>query len=376
MNKLLKICFVLPQFHFNIYPLVTGLEALGHKVDFLVIYRLPEEEKGVVSPYQLPRHSIMRLWKRRLTDQQFIFVSPTALKRKLKELEPDLFVIRDPRRLFSLQVMIYAKFHTIPLVFYNQGAMHRAIGRKKHLLIRLLMKLFNAPWMTPVNGDSDRFSPVSANTFVVPFGLSNSWIETKLPYKPVQKEIKILMIAKYMERKNHLMLLNAIERLRGLFPVRITLIGGHGNPEYELVYQKVCAFLREKKMEGIVELVDWVPHDNLIEQYDRHNLFVLPSRGEEVGVSVLEAMGRGLPVICSNDAGVADYVVSGENGFLFNDNDPEDLFQVLKHALSLGDQLSSMGIESRRLVSERHTSVSVADIFLSMIRKQTWKILE
>jgi UDP-glucose:(heptosyl)LPS alpha-1,3-glucosyltransferase len=52
------------------------------------------------------------------------------------------------------------------------------------------------------------------------------------------------------------------------------------------------------------------------EYYAQSDVVVLPSLREAFGMSILEAMACGLPVIASPLAGAADLIVEGENGFL------------------------------------------------------------
>jgi UDP-glucose:(heptosyl)LPS alpha-1,3-glucosyltransferase len=69
---------------------------------------------------------------------------------------------------------------------------------------------------------------------------------------------------------------------------------------------------------GIGDHVWFVGHvdGDIREYYAMADVVALPSSSEAFGMSVLEAMACGLPVVASPAAGVADLVVQGENGFL------------------------------------------------------------
>lgn len=60
------------------------------------------------------------------------------------------------------------------------------------------------------------------------------------------------------------------------------------------------------------------------------DLFVLPSRFEGLGLVLLEAMTAGLPVIASNTDGPKELVQDGVNGFLFDTDNPEHLFEKIR----------------------------------------------
>jgi glycosyltransferase involved in cell wall biosynthesis len=76
---------------------------------------------------------------------------------------------------------------------------------------------------------------------------------------------------------------------------------------------------------------------------------------ELLGLSVLEAMASGLPVIASRLGGVPEIVVDGETGFLVSPGDVDELRDRL--ALLLGDPAlaADMGRRGREVVLERFT---------------------
>lgn len=64
-----------------------------------------------------------------------------------------------------------------------------------------------------------------------------------------------------------------------------------------------------------VSFLGLVPHEQIGQLYEKCDVFVLPSLSEGMARVGLEALGCGLPVICTDHSGINDIIVDGENGF-------------------------------------------------------------
>ena len=64
------------------------------------------------------------------------------------------------------------------------------------------------------------------------------------------------------------------------------------------------------------------------------DVYLMTSETESFGVSALEAMAAGVPVISSNTGGIPEVNVHGETGFLSNVGDVEDMAENLIKLLS------------------------------------------
>ena len=99
-----------------------------------------------------------------------------------------------------------------------------------------------------------------------------------------------------------------------------------------------------------------------------HHVFVMPSRYEGFGFSLIESMASGCVPVCSLISGVTDFIVShGENGFLFNVGD-------IKAAAKFISQLNDDNIwqqfsRNARLVSQSRFSIEQqAQSYASLIK--------
>ena len=92
------------------------------------------------------------------------------------------------------------------------------------------------------------------------------------------------------------------------------------------------------------------------------NLFVLPSLGEGISNTILEAMATGLPVIATNVGGNPELVQEGVNGCLVEKADPEQLAATMERLLNQPKRLKAMGEASlQRVRKEFHWDRTVAE---------------
>jgi glycosyltransferase involved in cell wall biosynthesis len=86
-----------------------------------------------------------------------------------------------------------------------------------------------------------------------------------------------------------------------------------------------------------------MPHDQLRTEYERADIFVLPSRMDGFGMVVAEAMATGTPVLVSSHVGAKDLVNDGVNGWIFNSGDVEGLARRMQQAYDQRINLVCMG---------------------------------
>jgi len=83
-----------------------------------------------------------------------------------------------------------------------------------------------------------------------------------------------------------------------------------------------------------------------LENFQKADIFILPSLHESFGLVVLEAMACGLPVIVTDQVGASDHVVSGENGFIVRAASVIDLAEKIQFFDSNFDQCAAFGEKS------------------------------
>ena len=86
----------------------------------------------------------------------------------------------------------------------------------------------------------------------------------------------------------------------------------------------------------------------LASAYASADAFVFPSRTETLGLVLLEAMAAGCPVVAANSGGIPDIVTDGENGYLFEVDDPDGAVTATKKLLEAKTAREQLRVNARQ----------------------------
>lgn len=129
--------------------------------------------------------------------------------------------------------------------------------------------------------------------------------------------------------------------------------------------EEMRAAVRENGLEGIVHQVGPVAYHNLGLYYSNADVFVSPTRQDTWGVAVLEAMAFGKAVLCSKYAGSRQMIAHGENGFIFDPSNTQQLAGYM--AEFIADQYLAKRLGARSLEKmTRFTPAHAADALVNL----------
>ena len=96
--------------------------------------------------------------------------------------------------------------------------------------------------------------------------------------------------------------------------VRMMVVGGGGPGEPET--DRVRRLAEERQVDGLIDFVGRVNHDELPLYYNAADVCVVPSYYESFGLVALESMACGTPVVASRVGGLPTIVHHGHTGYL------------------------------------------------------------
>ncbi len=158
----------------------------------------------------------------------------------------------------------------------------------------------------------------------------------------------VLFLASLHAYKGILVLLEAFARLSAELPSARLLIAGAG-PEEGEIRRRIQTMPGSSR----VSLLGLLAREQVMPVIQSCAVYCLPSYGEPFGMSALEAMACGKPVVCTDAGGLAHLVVD-QGGRKVPPGDVQALAGALHEILTRPELQRRMGTYNRRLVEERY----------------------
>ena len=109
-----------------------------------------------------------------------------------------------------------------------------------------------------------------------------------------------------------------------------------------------------------------VSPDEVADYYPVGDIFVSASRSETQGLTYMEAMSSGLPLLCHDDECLDDVIQDGENGYLYRSED--EFMQKLDALVGDEDLRKEMGRKACEYMRRRYSIETFADSCLAVYR--------
>ena len=132
------------------------------------------------------------------------------------------------------------------------------------------------------------------------------------------KDIVFSYVAELNKNKNQILLINAIEKLKEEIPNAKLLLVGNG-----VLLQKYKKIVKNKKMENKVFLLG--RRENINEILSITDIYLASSIREGLGLNIIEAMYKMVPVIATNNRGHRELIQDEKTGNLLNKNTTSEM---------------------------------------------------
>lgn len=210
--------------------------------------------------------------------------------------------------------------------------------------------------------------------------ISNSELKNALNYKLPAHKSKIIyngiarkkcrqhkIVNLHMDQnKINLLFVGRFDRSKGLD----MLLDFWQNHDLEHIHLYIIgeSILQDAEIDlpGNVTLIGWVDHQLIDDYYQLFDAVIVPSRWEGFGLVAIEAMKNHKAIIVSNRGALPELVVDGHNGYLFDLENAESLYNILCKLDK--DALNEMGENGYRIFTQKYTSDLMNESIVEMYK--------
>ncbi len=274
------------------------------------------------------------------------------LKRKLKAQINDLIWVQYMTP--TLLPLLVARFFTPKLVAaVHVAAGHYDVGglRRMRWLARELCDCFVCVSNTTalgIFGEIHKGSTYINRVHVLPNSIDMVAVNsvTRFNWRAAldlpAESLLIGYVGRLTKNKGVDILIQAAARLIIDFPHLHWIIVGGGPDRQDLE-----CLVASLNLSSVVSFVGVAPRDAVYSAFKGFDIAVAPSREEGFGLTALEAMASGVPLVASRVDALSEVVLDGATGLLFEPENADDLAQSLQKLIknpALREELSSAGV--------------------------------
>ncbi|MBE9530613.1 MAG: glycosyltransferase family 4 protein [Proteobacteria bacterium] len=220
----------------------------------------------------------------------------------------------------------------------------------------------------------NEIAPELKELHLIPMGVSTRGVKTPNSSMEIRHQYRrgngplLIFVGRVVEEKGVEDLIRAVAILAPTFPDITALIVGEGQDRPVLEEISKTLGLSDR-----VIFTGWVEPDMIPAYLAAGDIFVGPSREFEAqGLSVIEAMVSGTPVIASRVGGVVDSVRHEETGLLVNERSPDEIAAAVERIVKtpmLAERLGKQGYKlSEAKFSRRSSAMAFSQLFEKAIK--------
>jgi len=296
-----------------------------------------------------------------LGEEAFDLVAAWRLLRLWREFRPDVIHSHLSRATFWARFLRHRAPQTALVTTihgFESGSFHIVEKRMASLSDHLV---FPSAFLEHWYGTQIRNLPAGRSSVLYP-GVEITAPDAQRPNAP-ECEPRIGTLSRLHRVKGVDILLEACARLSAEQRFRI-VIGGEGKE-----HDRLSALAGRL---GLSDRLEWAgPIASPKAFLDKIDIFAAPSREEAFGITICEAMERGLPVVASRVGGIPEILRDGTDGFLVTPERPEELAAALHRLLGNAGLRQAMGAAGNaRVRTEFRRDACISkhfDIYRSML---------
>lgn len=200
---------------------------------------------------------------------------------------------------------------------------------------------------------------------IIPNGVDEHFVSEAFEAAPTElfkkelgiaREQKVVLSVSRLVHKNGIAdILRAFSLIRERGIDAVLVLVGSGEEEGRL-----RDLSRALRISRDVVFAGSVPHDDVLRYYRMSDVFVRPSYSEGLGISFLEALGAGVPVVATPVGGIADFIEDGVTGIFALPGEPATIALGIERILSDAGLAEKLRVNGREVVIQKFLWVDIA----------------
>ncbi|MBD3277472.1 MAG: glycosyltransferase [Candidatus Aegiribacteria sp.] len=270
------------------------------------------------------------------------------------EFQPDLTIVSKSYHFMPL-LRIANIFKHAPVLYLMHHMEWRDCGNRIRSLlyrsyVRWLLGMADKVWTNSRNSAEElhRIGISQERIEVLNPGFEKT--DVSLPQRNSKgRPVKFVSVGSISPRKAQDILVRACSSMeKGTFTMEFA-----GSTESDPAYtESIIRSIRDLGMEDSISLTGMLESEELIDELLSADVLVHPARWEAFGISVLEGMWLGLPVIASEVAALPELVRDGENGILVQPDYVDGFREAMEFMIRNPENRLEMGLCSREIASD------------------------
>ena len=354
---------------------------LGHDVSIITTDILPKKFEDQESQFTTGEYTYngVRVFRNRsISYDTEAATLPLRVRSKIRELDPD--IIHSHRMISFLSIpSLYSHFGSSSKLFFDLhidndnfhlNKFYKKWGFRtfKHLLLPILKR--QSDGFLAANPFAERFLKNTLGvdkTYLLPLGVDSaefyyskeerSKTRSKLG---IRDELLVITSGNITPSKKVENVIKAVSRLSGNSVQLLVL--GDGPEEYMEQLRKLSHKLG---MNDQVIFRGFVSHSSLSEFYNAADLGIWPGK---LGVTIIEAIGCGLPIIVA-ESEATDFLVQNDNGFAVENISPEMIANYIERYLNEPSLAKEQKKNALGLTSNKLSWKSIAEQSIQIYKK-------
>ncbi len=205
------------------------------------------------------------------------------------------------------------------------------------------------------NYAKNNYNTIFSNYVIIPNAVNTNYFKIKTKNTTNNH---ILYVGFISRLKNLLFLIKIINELKYNKKIfKLTIVGEIKDSNY---YEECKQYIKSNNLDNIISFKGYMNQNQLLELYNVMDIFVLPSLQENSPISLLEAMAAGKVSLASNIGGIPEIINNKKTGFIFENNNSKELYDILANLHNNYPLMESIGNNAQKQIMDRYNPQHIA----------------